>query len=35
MIGDGATKLVERALAATGGDPATLMEDPPRLPDDL
>ncbi len=26
MIGDGATKLVERGLAATGGDPATLME---------
>ncbi len=26
MIGDGATKLVERALAATGGDPATLTE---------
>ncbi len=26
MIGDGATKLVERGLAATGGDPAKLME---------
>ena len=26
MIGDGASKLVERGLAATGGDPATLME---------